>query len=76
MPRLKQDLKDGSSQAVKKPHGVVLHRGEAEPLVELFCRIIFGVHDHGVDCHNVTGAHGSLDCIDKKVLVQIGLSER
>ena len=54
----------------KKPHGVVLHRGETKPFVELFRRIIFGVYDHGVDCHNVTGAHGPLDRIDDKHATQ------
>ncbi len=44
----------------KKPHGELLHRDETESLVELFGRFVFGVHDDGVDAHDVTGALGSL----------------
>ncbi len=54
----------------KKPHGVVLHRGETKPLIELFRRIILGVYDHGVDCQNATGAHGSLDRVGEKHATQ------
>ena len=60
----------------KKPHGELLHRDETESLVELFGRFVFGVHDDGVDAHNVTGALGSPDRIDEKHATQAVPSNR